>query len=172
MMKFFDIQTGEEQPEYSCSISTVKCEHGYLRAFDIQNKYMGYIHDGKFTRVIPSLMTYKDVIDLLSKREDPIKISLKKWELIREFLLDENNSHIKLPWEYYNAKTCALCHVYLDSDRDGDDDDCRECPLLKSGNGCMTEYETEDVMSIWETFNEYKTVENANKMIEAIEELL
>lgn len=172
-MKYFDIITGEEQPEYSCSINTVKCKHGYLRAFNIRNEYTGYIHDGEFKRVIPSLMTYKDVVSALANKENPIKLSVKKWELIKEFLLDKNNSHIELEHHHYNSKTCALCHVYLNDNADEEEvDECEECPLFKSGNGCTTEYETHDVMSVWESFNEYGAIEFVDEMITILEELL
>ena len=172
-MEYFDIQTGEEQPKYNCSINTVKYKHGYLRAFNIRNEYIGYIHDGEFNRVIKSLMTYKDVVNALANKENPIKLSVKKWKLIKEFLLDKNNSYIELEHYHYSSKTCALCYVYLNDNVDEEEvNECEECPLFKSGNGCMTEYETHDVMSVWESFDEYNTIKFADEMITILEELL
>ena len=172
-MKYFDTQTGEEQPTYTTNVDTVKCAHGYLRAFDVHGNYMGYIHDGEFSRVIPSLTSYKSMINALSSGENPIKVTLRKWELIRDFLLDEKNAHINLSHGVYSSRTCALCQVYMNYNDDcADGKECDSCPLFEAGNGCMTQYEIYDIMSVWETFNEYRTAENANKMVNIIKELM
>lgn len=72
-----------------------------------------------------TVMSRGEMLDRLEAGEDPLELSIEKWE--------RNKIHPRDEWNIH-GDTCALCEVYFD--HDDVDLFCSECPLHENGMSC------------------------------------
>lgn len=76
-------------------------------------------------------MTPEECRKLIDEGNNPLEVSIKKWEDNVNWLVDN------IPPPYYGADNCGLCLVYFTED--SDEDDCQGCPVFAHTRriGCM-----------------------------------
>lgn len=75
-------------------------------------------------------MTENECRNRLEDGEDPLELSIEKWEHLVQRI--SKNGIQNLSYSDYNARSCALCHIFTYNYNINVIADCEECPVYKS----------------------------------------
>lgn len=100
------------------------------------------------------IMTREEMLKKLDDGEDPLDISIEKWERLIKWMKLNPNEYLDNSW--FHAGTCALCEVYQVRKYG-----CSKC-VIGVTDCCLNENST------WEQFDDDQTVENAQEMFDVL----
>lgn len=102
------------------------------------------------------IMPREEMLKKLDDGEDPLDISIEKWERLIKWMKLNPDEYPDSQW--YHASTCALCEVHHVMYCDDSYSTC----VLDKVDCCY------DKNSTWEQFDDEPSIENAHKMCDVL----